>query len=104
MPLKPPIPPMEARSVEEIPTGEEWQYEPKWDGFRCLAFRNGDKIFLQSKNGEALARDFPDLVASLAELPQQQLVLDGELVMPIGNALPFDDVQLRSAPAATRVQ
>ena len=56
--LKPPIPPMEARSVEEIPTGDEWQYEPKWDGFRCLAFRDGDKSFLQSKNGQPLARYF----------------------------------------------
>ena len=93
--LKPPIPPMEARSVEEIPTGEEWQYEPKWDGFRCLAFRNGDKIFLQSKNGQPLARYFPDVVANLAKLAQQQFVLDGELVIPVDGALSFDELQLR---------
>jgi ATP-dependent DNA ligase len=102
--VKPPIPPMEARSVEEIPTGEEWQYEPKWDGFRCLAFRDGDKIFLQSKNGQPLARYFPDVVANVAKLPQQQFVLDGELVIPIGGALSFDELQLRLHPAARRVQ
>src|SRR6266571_593928 len=102
--LKPPIPPMEARSVEEIPTGEEWQYEPKWDGFRCLAFRDGDKIFLQSKNGQPLARYFPDIVANVAKLPQLQFVLDGELVIPIGGALSFDELQLRLHPAASRVQ
>jgi len=104
MSLKPPIPPMEARSVEEIPTGEEWQYEPKWDGFRCLAFRDGDKIFLQSKNGQPLARYFPDVAANVAKLPQQQFVLDGELVIPIGGALSFDELQLRLHPAASRVQ
>src|SRR4029077_7040353 len=102
--LKPAIPPMEARSVEEIPPGEEWQYEPKWDGFRCLAFRNGDKIFLQSKNGQPLARYFPDVVDNIAKLPEQQFVLDGELVIPIGGALSFDELQLRLHPAASRVQ
>ena len=95
---------MEARSVEEIPTGDEWQYEPKWDGFRCLAFRDGDKIFLQSKNGQPLARYFPDVVANVAKLAQQQFVLDGELVIPIGGALSFDELQLRLHPAASRVQ
>jgi ATP-dependent DNA ligase len=102
--LKPPIPPMEARSVEKIPTGDGWQYEPKWDGFRCLAFRDGDKIYLQSKNGQPLARYFPDVVANLAKLPQQQFVLDGELVIPVGGALSFDELQLRLHPAASRVQ
>jgi ATP-dependent DNA ligase len=95
---------MEARSVDEIPTGEEWQYEPKWDGFRCLAFRDGDKIFLQSKNGQPLARYFPDVVANVAKMPQQHFVLDGELVIPIGGALSFDELQLRLHPAASRVQ
>src|SRR6476661_189251 len=102
--LKPSIPPMESRSVEEIPTGDEWQYEPKWDGFRCLAFRDVDKIFLQSKNGQPLARYFPDVVANVAKLAQQQFVLDGELVIPIGGALSFDELQLRLHPAASRVQ
>jgi ATP-dependent DNA ligase len=102
--LKPPLPPMEARSVEEIPTDDGWQYEPKWDGFRCLAFRNGDEIFLQSKNGQPLARYFPDVVENIAQLPQKKFVLDGELVIPIGGALSFDELQLRLHPAASRVQ
>src|SRR5215471_10618973 len=104
MPLRPPLLPMEARSIDEIPTSDEWQYEPKWDGFRCLAFRDRDKIFLQSKNGQPLARYFPDVVANVAKLPQQQFVLDGELVIPFGDALSFDELQLRLHPAASRVQ
>jgi len=95
---------MEARLVEEIPTGDEWQYEPKWDGFRCLAFRDRDKIFLQSKNGQPLARYFPDVAANVAKLPQPEFVLDGELVIPIGGALSFDELQLRLHPAESRVQ
>jgi ATP-dependent DNA ligase len=95
---------MEARSVDEIPTGEEWLYEPKWDGFRCLAFRDRDKTFLQSKNGQPLARYFPDLADNVAKLPHQQFVLDGELVIPVGGALSFDELQLRLHPAASRVQ
>jgi len=102
--LKPPIPPMEARSVEEIPIGDGWQYEPKWDGFRCLAFRDGDNIYLQSKNGQPLSRYFPDVATNIAKLPQQQFVLDGELVIPVGDALSFDELQLRLHPAASRVQ
>ena len=102
--LKPAIPPMEARSVDEIPTGDGWQYEPKWDGFRCLAFRDRDEIFLQSKNGQPLARYFPDVVAKVAKLPHQRFVLDGELVIPVGGALSFDELQLRLHPAASRVQ
>src|SRR3954454_5177413 len=104
MMLKPSIPPMEARSVDEIPTGDEWQYEPKWDGFRCLAFRDGDNIFLQSKNGHPLARYFPDVAANVSKVPQQQFVLDGELVIPVGGALSFDELQLRLHPAGSRVQ
>jgi ATP-dependent DNA ligase len=95
---------MEARSVDEIPSGDEWQYEPKWDGFRCLAFRDGDNIFLQSKNGQPLARYFPDVAANVSKVAQQQFVLDGELVIPIAGALSFDELQLRLHPAASRVQ
>jgi ATP-dependent DNA ligase len=102
--LKPPIPPMETRSVEEIPAGDGWQYEPKWDGFRCLVFRDRDKIYLQSKAGQPLARYFPDVVASVSKLPEQQFVLDGELVIPVGAAFSFDELQLRLHPAASRVQ
>src|SRR5439155_421247 len=97
-------PRMDARLVELVPTGGEWQYEPKWDGVRCLAFRDGDNIYLQSKAGQRLARYFPDIVANVAKLPQQQFILDGELVIPIGGALSFDELQLRLHPAASRVQ
>ncbi|MBO0694582.1 MAG: ATP-dependent DNA ligase [Verrucomicrobia bacterium] len=104
MPLKPPLPPMEARSVEEIPSGPGWQYEPKWDGFRCIAFRNGGQTYLQSKAGQPLARYFPDVVEALTRLRKQQFVLDGELVVPLKGALSFDELQLRLHPAASRVQ
>jgi ATP-dependent DNA ligase len=102
--LKPPIPPMEARSVEEIPTGSGWEYEPKWDGFRCIAFRDGEQIYLQSKAGQPLARYFPDIVGALSRLRQQQFVIDGELAVPVSGALSFDELQLRLHPAASRVQ
>jgi ATP-dependent DNA ligase len=102
--LKPPLPPMEARLVEEIPTGGGWQYEPKWDGFRCVAFRDGKQVFLQSKSGQPLARYFPDIVGLLATLTERQIVLDGELVVPVSGALSFDELQLRLHPAASRVQ
>ena len=95
---------MEARSVDEIPVGEEWQYEPKWDGFRCLAFRDQDKIYLQSKAGQPLARYFPDVVQQLQRLPAKRFVLDGELTIPVGGRLSFDELQLRLHPAASRVQ
>jgi ATP-dependent DNA ligase len=102
--LKPPLPPMEARSVEEIPAGNSWQYEPKWDGFRCIAFRDGEQIYLQSKSGQPLARYFPDIADALARLLEQQFVLDGELVVPVTGVLSFDELQLRLHPAASRVQ
>ncbi len=102
--LQPPLPPMEARSVDEIPSGDEWQYEPKWDGFRCLAFREGDEVYLQSKAGQPLARYFPDVVAALGRLRAKHFVLDGELVVPVAGALSFDELQLRLHPAASRVQ
>ena len=95
---------MEARSVDEIPVGDDWQYEPKWDGFRCIAFRNDKEIFLQSKAGQPLGRYFPDVVMQLQALKAQRFVLDCELVIPIGNILSFDELQLRLHPAATRVQ
>jgi ATP-dependent DNA ligase len=95
---------MEARSVDEIPSGSGWQYEPKWDGFRCLAFREGNDIFLQSKSGQPMARYFPDVVDSLGKLKAKRFVLDGELVIPVDGKLSFDELQLRPPPAASRVQ
>ena len=102
--IKPALPPMEARSVDEIPIGQGWQYEPKWDGFRCIAFRDKDKIYLQSKAGQPLARYFPDVVDAIAKMPAENFVVDGELAIPIGNRLSFDELQLRLHPAASRVQ
>src|SRR6266853_5563303 len=104
LPLKQPYPPMEAKSVAQLPSGAEWQYEPKWDGFRCIAFRDGDNVYLQSKAGQPLARYFPDVVAAMAKLPARNFVLDGELAIPVNGALSFDELQLRLHPAASRVQ
>ena len=100
----PPLPPMEAKSVDEIPTGDEWQYEPKWDGFRCIAYRDGDEVYLQSKAGQPLARYFPDVVEALAQTSAKQFVIDGELVIEVDGALSFDELQLRLHPAASRVK
>lgn len=102
--IAPPLPPMEARSVDEIPVGDDWQYEPKWDGFRCVAFRDGDEVYLQSKAGQPLARYFPDAVDALASLKAKRFVLDGELVIPVNGVLSFDELQLRLHPAASRVR
>lgn len=95
---------MEARSADEIPSGKEWQYEPKWDGFRCIAFRQDDEIYLQSKAGQPLARYFPDVVVALGQLGARHFVLDGELTIPIDDALSFDELQMRLHPAASRVR
>jgi ATP-dependent DNA ligase len=96
--------PMEARPVAVLPAGDKWRYEPKWDGFRCLAFRDGESIELRSKSGQPLGRYFPDVVASLAALPARCFVLDGEIVIPVERRLSFEDLQLRLHPAASRVQ
>ena len=102
--LRQPFPPMEALSVDEIPEGIAWQYEPKWDGFRCLIFRDGAKVDLQSKSGRSLTRYFPELVAAVAVLKPKRFVLDGEIVVPHGQAFSFDDLLQRIHPAASRVQ
>src|SRR5712671_2977976 len=104
LPLKQSYPPMEAKSVVQLPSGADWQYEPKWDGFRCLAFRDGDDVFLQSKSGQPLGRYFPDLVESLRSLRARKFVLDGEIVIPVAGRLSFDELLLRVHPAASRVQ
>ena len=94
---------MEATSVDAIPAGPEWQYEPKWDGFRCLVFRRGDKVELQSKAGKPLTRYFPDVAESARALRAKQFVLDGEIVVPRGRAFSFDDLLQRIHPAASRI-
>lgn len=102
--LKPVLLPMEARLVTEIPRGPDWQYEPKWDGFRCLTFRDGEEVYLQSKSGQPLARYFPDVVEEIKKLSAKQFVLDGEIVIPLDGRLSFDDLLLRVHPAASRVK
>src|SRR3954447_6888873 len=98
-----PLAAMEARSVDAIPRGVEWQYEPKWDGFRCLLARHGNTIALRSKAGEDLTRYFPDLVAAAAALKASSFLLDGEIVVPHGRTFSFDDLLQRIHPAASRV-
>jgi len=100
---RPPLAPMEAELVTTLPVGAAWQYEPKWDGFRCLVFRDGKEVTLQSKNGQPLARYFPEVVAAVAELSPRRFVLDGELVVPVGAEFSFDDLLQRIHPAASRV-
>ncbi len=104
LPLHPPYPPMEAQLVDRLPEGNGWQYEPKWDGFRCLVFRDGDSVDLQSKAGQPLARYFPELVQGVKTLRPAQWVVDGEIVVPVDGALSFDDLLQRIHPAASRVQ
>jgi ATP-dependent DNA ligase len=104
LPIQPPYPPAEAKSVKELPRGAGWLYEPKWDGFRCLAFRSGHEIVLQSKAGQPLTRYFPELVAALLALPARKFVLDGEIVIRGGAQLDFDALLQRIHPAASRVQ
>jgi len=104
LPITPPYPPMEALLVDEVPAGGGWQYEPKWDGFRCLIFRDGDEVYLQSKAGQPLARYFPELVEAVLALKADQFVLDGEIAIPIKNRLSFDDLLMRIHPAASRIK
>lgn len=96
--------PMEADTAAEIPAGDGWFYEPKWDGFRCLAFRDGDEVELRSKSGKPLGRYFPDVVEAMRSLRARRFVLDGEIVVPVGDSLSFEELQLRLHPAASRVR
>src|ERR1700712_1655081 len=95
---------MEARSVDAIPRGTEWQYEPKWDGFRCLLSRNAGSVALRSKSGEDLTRYFPELVEAALRLKAAQFTLDGEIVVPHGKTFSFDDLLQRIHPAASRIK
>ena len=114
LPIMPPYPPMEASLVDSIPVGGAWQYEPKWDGFRCLAFRDGAQVLLQSKSGQPLERYFPEIVRMLLQLKATKFVLDGELVAPKAPessrrvsanncAFSFDALLQRIHPAASRI-
>jgi ATP-dependent DNA ligase len=95
---------METRQVAAIPRGGEWTYEPKWDGFRCLAFRDGDDVELQSKSGETLTRYFPEIVEALKSAPAKQFVTDGELLIVTGETADFDALLQRIHPAESRVR
>src|SRR5262245_38826518 len=101
--LRPPLAPMAALSVDEIPVGAEWQSEPKWDGFRCLACPDGDKVELQSKSGQPLTRYYPELVEAIRALKPTQFVLDGEIVVPDNGGFSFDALLQRIHPAASRI-
>jgi ATP-dependent DNA ligase len=93
--------PMEAEPVDALPpAGETWQYEPKVDGFRCIAFRDGEVVSLQSRRQKPLARYFPEIAEAAIKLPRRRFVIDGELVIP---DQPFDTLQLRLHPAASRI-
>src|SRR5438067_11649151 len=104
LPLPLDFAPMEAKLTRTLPADGGWRFEPKWDGFRCLAFRAGDEVDLRAKSGKPLARYFPDVVAMLRQVAADRFVLDGELAIPKGETLSFEDLQLRLHPAASRVQ
>ena len=102
--VNPPVLPMLAKRVEQIPSGDGWIFEPKWDGFRALIFRDGDEIFIQSRDEKPLNRYFPDLLDPLRTALPARCVLDGEIVIVKDSGLDFDELQLRLHPAASRVR
>ena len=104
LPLSPPIKPQLASSAKELPEGEEWCYEPKWDGFRTIVFRDGDEVHLQSRNGKPMNRYFPEVVEQVHKLPGDRLVLDGEMIVVVDGIQEFDLLSQRIHPAASRVE
>lgn len=102
--IDPSLKPMEAKLVEGLPEGDGWQFEPKWDGFRCLVHKQGDEVALISKSGKPLARYFPEVAAAVAAIRADRVVLDGELLIPVGPTLSFDALQMRFHPAESRVR
>src|SRR5581483_3613056 len=103
LPVGPPVEPMLAKLARELPTGDGWSYEPKWDGFRCIVFRDHDEIELGSRNGRPLNRYFPEILDPLRAALPDQAVIDGELVIATPDGLNFDLLSLRIHPAASRV-
>jgi ATP-dependent DNA ligase len=104
LPLKPPIQPQLARAAKELPQGDVWRYEPKWDGFRTIIFRDGDDVHLQSRNGKPMNRYFPEVIEQVLALPGQRLVLDGELIVVVDGIQEFDLLGQRIHPAKSRVE
>ena len=96
--------PMEAKAAAELPDGPGWRFEPKWDGFRCLAFRDGDAVELKAKSGKSLTRFFPEVAERLVALDQTRFVLDGELMIQVGGAYSFEALQMRLHPAESRIR
>ena len=103
LPIEPPLAPMLARRAAALPAGD-YLYEPKWDGFRCLAFRSGGDVDLRSRHDRPLTRYFPELVAALRALPDERVVLDGEIVVSGPAGFDFDALLARVHPAASRVE
>ena len=103
LPVMPPVKPMLAKAVYELPRDPGLLYEPKWDGFRCIVFRDGDEVELGSRNDRPLTRYFREMSAPLRAALPDRCVVDGELVVVTGTGLDFDGVQLRLHPAASRV-
>ena len=104
LPIRPGLEPMEAKSAEQLPEGEGWSFEPKWDGFRCLAFRDGPAVELQAKSGKPLTRFFPEVATRLAALEAARFVIDGELMIASGSSFSFDALQMRLHPAESRIR
>jgi ATP-dependent DNA ligase len=104
LPLSAPVKPQLAKSARELPDGQGWCYEPKWDGFRTIVFRDGDEVQLQSRNGKPMNRYFPDVVEQVLALPADRLVLDGEMVVTVDGVQEFDLLSQRIHPAASRVE
>lgn len=104
LPLVPPIKPQLARTAKALPEGDEWRYEPKYDGFRMLAYRDGGEVYLQSRGGKPMNRYFPDVEAQLLAMPEDRVVLDGEVVIVIDGIHEFDLLSQRIHPAASRVE
>lgn len=103
-PIDDPIAPMEAKLVEALPEEDGWQFEPKWDGFRAIVVRDDDEIRIHSKSGKPLARYFPEVVELVASLAAPRFVIDGELILPVGEILSFDALQQRLHPAESRIR
>lgn len=104
LPFKPPVPPMLAKLSSDVPDGEGWLFEPKWDGFRGLVFKSGDEVYIQSRDEKPLGRYFPELEETLRRELPDRCVLDGEVVIATGDRLDFEALLLRIHPAATRVK
>src|SRR3954463_6919286 len=104
LPLEPPIPPQLAKSAKDLPEGDGWVYEPKWDGFRTIVFRDGDEVYLQSRNGKPMNRYFPEVVESIKQMDADRLVMGGEIIVVVDGVQESDLLGQRIPPAESRVR